>query len=277
MGVSAAIAVLALLTACSGDDDADGAKAGPPETQAQGAPAAAPQAPVPQERQIVASAAVRVEVKSVADAARAAVAAVEEAGGYVGQQQVDLKGDPRAELELRVPPGALTATLDRLAGLGDVLDRSSKAEEVTAKVIDLEGRLKTLQASADRLRGLIREGRTTADIVAVEGELARRETDIESLQGQLRVLRDQIGLASVKASFTQPPPPVTTAEEKGSRIPGFVPGLRAGWRAMVDAVAVALTVLGATLPFSPAIAALAWLARRRRRAAAELSSAALGR
>ena len=269
MGV---LLALALAGCSSGSDNSEagaGGAAAPETTAAAPGPSNNNQT-APQERQIVASASVRVEVKSVADAARDAIQATEEAGGYVVQQQVDLKGDPRADLELRVPPGALTATLDRLGGLGEVLDRSSKAEEVTAKVVDLEGRLKTLQASADRLRALIREGRTTADIVALEGELSRRETDIESLQGQLRVVRDQVGLASVKAQFTQPPLPAVT-EEKGSRIPGFVPGLRAGWTAMVNTVAALLTVLGATLPFAPAIAALVWVARRRRRVVTELS------
>ena len=271
--------VLAALMAgaCSDNDSGDSSAGGAATTVAgaaadgqlaggQGAPAPAQVA----ERQVVATAAVRVRVKSVETAAREAVLAVEKAGGYVGQQQVDLEQDPKADIEFRVPPGNLTATLDGLAALGTVIDRSSKTEEVTAKVIDLEGRLKTWQTSADRLRTLVKEGRTTADIVALENELAKRETEIESLQGQLRVLRDQIGLATVKAHLTQVAPPPVKKEAEGRDWLGFLDGLKAGWTALLNTLAFLLTVLGAMLPFSPVIAVLVWLGLRRRRAIGEV-------
>jgi hypothetical protein len=108
-----------------------------------------------------------------------------------------------------------------MASLGDLglpLKRESKAQNVTEQVVDIEGRLRTSTASAERLRALMADARSTGDIVSLEGELAKRETEVESLQGQLRVLSSQVDLlgpdsstsTTVEATTVVPEPSTTT-------------------------------------------------------------------
>ena len=99
---------------------------------------------------------------------------------------------------------------------------------MTAEVVDAEGRLKTAQASADRLRGLLAEAKTPADVVAIESELAKRETDIETLQGRLRVLNDQVALATLTVRLTE------RNDLEVTNLPGFRGGLRTGIVAVIN-------------------------------------------
>ena len=55
-----------------------------------------------------------------------------------------------------------------------------KAQDVTTEVADVDSRLRTAQASVDRLRTLLGEARTAADLVVVEAALAKRESDLEA-------------------------------------------------------------------------------------------------
>jgi hypothetical protein len=247
--LGAALVVLAVAGCSGGSDDSGGAPSATTTPAAAGA-----------ERQVVSTASLRVRVGDVRGAIQRAVAVVEGAGGYVGEQQVELEGSERAEVTFRVPPAALPTVLDRIGGLGRVLDRSSKAQDVTEQVVDSEGRLKTLRASADRLRALIADARIPAEIIGVESELARREADIESTEGRLRVLRDQVGLAAVRVSFTERGAPARSKD-----IPGFLAGLKAGWAALVNTLGTGATVLGALLPFAPPVAVVIWGTSRRRR------------
>ena len=53
-----------------------------------------------------------------------------------------------ARLTLKVPPDTFEPVVAGLVELGLPLKRASKAQDVTDQVVDLEGRLRTSQASA---------------------------------------------------------------------------------------------------------------------------------
>jgi len=127
-------------------------------------------------------------------------------------------------------------------------------------VVDIEGRLKTAQASADRLRALLGSAGTAADIVAVEGELAKRESEIESLQGRSRVLSSQVDFATVNVRLTE-----DADLEVNREVPGFFKALAAGWVVLVSALLAAVALAGFLLPFVPFALALWWVLRRHRR------------
>jgi hypothetical protein len=132
---------------------------------------------------------------------------------------------------------------------------------VTERVVDLDGRLTSAQASADRLRALIAQAATTSDIITVEKELEAREAEIESMQGARRVLRDRVDLATIDARFT-----AQEELEVSSDLPGFLDGLRTGLVAIVTGSVVVLALVGFLLPFTPFALAGRWgWVRHRRR------------
>ncbi len=102
------------------------------------------------------------------------------------------------EMTLRVPEPRLDETMDRLADLGKVVGRSLRSRDVTEEVIDLEARLRNLQALRDRLRSYLGQALNLEEILKVERELARVQTEIESIEGRLKLLKSQVAMSELE-------------------------------------------------------------------------------
>ncbi|MER7168083.1 DUF4349 domain-containing protein, partial [Micromonospora sp. NPDC000207] len=217
------------------------------------------------QRSIVYTGTMRVQVQDVEEAARATVTAATTAGGFVGGDERRSRGsDARAELTLRIPAERFTAVLDQLAQLGRQESRNIVTEDVTEEVVDLDARITTQRARVESARRLLAQAEDIGDLVTVERELASREADLASLEAKKRRLADLTALSTI--SVTLVGPDAASADEERT---GFLTGLRAGWEAFGLSVAVLLTVLGAVLPWllliGVPVGALVVVLRRRRR------------
>jgi hypothetical protein len=275
LAVSAAVAVVAL-SACSGGSSGGGSANTAGSAALDSAPRAAASATagsaktsgesafgsgvtttsariVPVTRSIVYKGSITVRVQDLTDAVNRAEALANGSGGLVAQEQTT--EDPRhrgygqATLTLRVPPADFGHTLDALGGLGRELDRSRSAEDVTTQVADVDSRVRSAQASVARVRTLLSRATTVGEVVRIESELSQRESDLESLQAQQKALAGLTDLATVAVTLVTPTHHVAPVQPAHHRELGFVAGLKGGWDAFAAAVTVALTVLGAVLPF----------------------------
>lgn len=239
---------------------------------------------LPGDRDIVYRGSITVRVRDVVAAAARAETLVEGVDGVVFAEQIQGmdtgrgNGSPdgrrdagggQAQLTLRVPPSQFAATLDALGRLGREIDRSRSARDVTTELADTSSRVRSQQRSVERVRALLAQADTIGEVVQVEAELARREADLESLQAQLARLADVTDLATIEATFVSRHTDVSPPED-GEDL-GFLSGLRSGWDAMLAVLLLALTVLGAVLPFAVAAAVVGLpayvLVRRSRRPA----------
>ena len=247
--------------AVPGAGDAGGSAAAPEadgRTTAGSYPASVPGA---LGRDVVRTAQLTLQVPDPAAATRSVRTAVAAAGGLVAEEQADTTG---AWLVLRVPAAALDRLVDDLAASGTVLARSSRAEDATEQVVDLDSRVATQQASVTRVRALLAQATSIGDVVAVESELARREADLDSLQRRLATLRDRVALSTLTVELRGP---ATT--EPDDPPPGFGSGLGAGWAGLKVVGTALAAAAGFLLPFLPVLAvgaAVVWVVVRRRRA-----------
>ena len=205
------------------------------------------------------------QVKAVGSAAANARALI----GSQGYVQASSGGGTAVTVVLRVAPGAYDGVFTQLANLGTITSRQEKADDVTGQLVDLTSRMKTMQASVDRIRVLLAQANKIPDIIAIESELTQREADLESLESQQKALSGQVALSTITVQITSrltgvpvPPPPVPPAPAKT----GFVAGLAGGWHALKAFVKVVLQIAGAVLPFLPLVAivvlAVLWYRRR---------------
>lgn len=213
-------------------------------------------------RKIVFTGDLRVEVDDVAASSQRAIAQVEAAGGWLSSQETSFDREASSTLTFRIPPGDYDRTVARLGELGKVRNLSKSSNDVTERVVDLEARITTAEASVARLRGFMERAGSVAEIASVENELLRRETDLETLQGSLRTLDQQVDMGTLvltlqSAPHDKPKPAAAVDDE----LPGFADGLRGGWEAFVSVGTVLLAATGAALPFLPF--ALVGLAIRR--------------
>ena len=165
-------------------------------------------------REIVYRATIGVQADDVTAASNEAVGIVQGLGGIVFSQTTRTEPEPWAEIVFKVLPGDFSTALERLAGVGKLVDQSISADDVTERVVDLESRISTAETSVARLRRLLEEAVDLEDVAAIERQLLDRETTLEVLRGQLRTLRDQVDLATITLSITQSPtvPPDTGIE-----------------------------------------------------------------
>lgn len=153
------------------------------------------------DRKIVRTGEISVEVSNVAAAVGRVRALALEFGGYVGSSESGSQGQS-ATLTLRIPADRFE---DALAGIhkldGDVLNEATREEDVTTAVVDLEARLKNLQASEVQYRALLTQAVKIEDILSVQTRLDDVRGQIEQLQAQDKELTGLADLATLTVTL----------------------------------------------------------------------------
>jgi hypothetical protein len=172
----------------------------------------------------------------------------------------------RSTLVIRVPADRFETARHRLARLGRVTSSTESARDVTTQVIDVDERVQTLSNSLDRLQRFQRSARTARDLIRYEDQITERQAELRSLKSQQSYLTDRTSLSTLTLRLSRP---VHHAAVPGALDgAGFLAGLRSGWHALAATVVVAVTGLGAALPFLLlgavlGVPALLWVRSRR--------------
>jgi hypothetical protein len=187
---------------------AAGAGAPAPAAQASGDQAVAAYTA---DRQIVKTGEVTLEVANVANALGRVRAMAVELGGYVGGSQAGTLTDA-ATLTLRIPASSFDDALARLHALdGKVISESTREEDVTAAVVDLQARIDNLQASESSYRALLAKAQKIEDILSVQSRLDDVQGQIEQLSAQLKQLSNQASLATLTVTLQPQAEPIQAA------------------------------------------------------------------
>lgn len=228
------------------------------------------------EPQVITTGSLSVVVDVPVAAADEAVEIATQAGGHASNraESAATAYQPEyASVTLRIPGDALDSVLDELRGLGDVVSMDLYQEDVTLQLTDLDVRIATLQASIERLQGLLATASDTATLLDVEAQLTSRTAELESLLAQQTWLQDQVALSTITVTFT-------TAEVVDPAEPtNFFEAIAQGWTAFVAALGGLLIWVGLSWPWLLLLAGLIWLIvwlirRARARRAARPSVAA---
>jgi hypothetical protein len=95
----------------------------------------------------------------------------------------------RATLTARVPPAALAGFFKGLQAHGRLLSQSGTSEDKSAEVVDVEARIKNLEALKARVLELMaKQAGTLQDLLAAEKQLAETQAAFDSIHEQRRVL-----------------------------------------------------------------------------------------
>lgn len=182
-------------------------------------------------RVIIYTSTMLVIVDDVSLATQQAQTAIAGLGGLVFGQDTTTEPFPRTVLTFRVLPDDFQEALSRLAGLGKLESQQVSTDDVTDRVVDLESRIITSEASVERLREFLRGAVDLEDVAQLEAQLLQRETNLELLRGQLRTVQDQAALATIFLTLIEPTPDAPEARvelvqtgylgsDEGERCPG---------------------------------------------------------
>lgn len=130
---------------------------------------------------------------------------VDDTGGYISDSYIYTVKENlyHANLTLRVPENRFDAVMEQLRDLGKFSDERTGSDDVTMPYLDLEARLKTLEAQEVRLRELLARAESVEDLLNVERELQMVRQEIESLSAQFKHLQDQVRFSTISVNLRE--------------------------------------------------------------------------
>ena len=130
---------------------------------------------------------------------------VPEQGGYVSGSNAETQdGKLRSGVvTFRVPADKFQATIDRLRRLGSVQSLNIGGTDVSEEYVDLQARLRNLEAQRDAQTALLRQASSIQDILNVQQQLARTQEMIERLQGRINYLDRAVAYSTVSLTLRE--------------------------------------------------------------------------
>ena len=155
---------------------------------------------VAQNRIIVRTVQLALEVNDVAASIEEISQSVQQDGGWV--VSTDRGSKHFGFISVRVPASKLDDTLKwmRLVGV-DVLSEASTSTDVTDEYYDLRSRVTSLQATEEALIKLLDRAEDVEDALEVQRELARLQVEIESHLGRIKLLEETAAFSLVNISL----------------------------------------------------------------------------
>ncbi len=214
----------------------------------------------------------RIVVADTAKAVNDVTASVEALNGYVSGSEVWREGELlRARLTLRVPSKSLTPALAAIRNAARrVENETMSSEDVTQEYVDLEARLRNLEATELELRELLKtvrqNARKAAEILEVHQQLTQIRGEIEQIKGRIQHLGHNVSMSNIALDVL--PDAITKPVVESAWQPAVI--VKDATRALVSAfraaTTVAIWIVVYVIPVFGMIAlavVAAWMAARR--------------
>jgi hypothetical protein len=218
-----------------------------------------------QQRLVIKNASVALEVENVTAAEGQIRASAEQLGGYIVSVQTSGSDEYLSSIvTFRVPAASFEQALAGVEGLArKVLSRSVSGDDVTEEFVDLESRLRNLDATRTRLLDLLNRATRVEDALQVNQALTDVQGQIEQIQGRMNYLQQSAAFSTITANL-QPVPPAPTIIEPD----GWQP-VRVAQEALADLVLFAqvlarigIVLLVWTPVWLPLVLLIRWAVRR---------------
>lgn len=109
----------------------------------------------------------------------------------------------RINLTLRMPAEHFNAAMAKLRAMAmEVTQETIGTQDVTQEYVDLESRLRALEAKADRLEELMDQAEDTEAVLAVYQELSQTQQEIEQTKGRMQYLERSAAMATINVYLT---------------------------------------------------------------------------
>jgi hypothetical protein len=186
------------------------------------------------DRMIIWTADIVLTVKDTEQSISDVLALASELGGYAVGTESWIQSDLLyARLTIRVPAAQYEAAMARLRDQAlKVEHESANSQDVTEEYVDLESRLRALQAKEAQLTKLMDRAEDTEAVLAVYQQLSATQVEIEQVKGRMSYLEKLSAMATITVNLNPEQPEAPVIEE------GWRPGstLRSAARALVNAL-----------------------------------------
>jgi hypothetical protein len=192
-------------------------------------------------------------------------------GGYTVSSESWLTDDQlNARLTIRVPADRFEDAMAELRAMGlQVNHESATSDDVTDEYVDLESRLRALEAKEAQLLEFLDDAEDTEAVLAVYEQLSATQTEIEQVKGRIDYLAKLSALATITVELlpekAEPPvveegwKPLTTVRNAARALVSTLKGLGSALIWFAVYILPVLVLLAVPVVF------VWWLVRRLRR------------
>lgn len=159
--------------------------------------------PAPADRKIIRTSCMELIVASPAGVAEKIRAFAESLGGYVETAQISSSQDsPSATITIRVPAARLEDAKTELRKMAvKVNSEKTDAQDVTKQYVDLEARIRNLQAQEAQYLEIMRSAKKVQDMLDVSEKLSEVRGEIEQQQAEFAALSKQVKTVAITISL----------------------------------------------------------------------------
>jgi len=207
--------------------------------------------------------AIQVRKHAVPAATDAVTAIAGKLGGYVASSSRAAGSSPSAQIDMRIPVDRFDDARKELRETGSIRNETLTGEDVTSQLVDLDARLRSLQAEEETLRALVGQAKTVGEVLQVQPQLFDVRTQIEQLQASRQQLDQRASLATFSVAIAEHDG-ASLIPKPASSQPVLARSFSRAARGSLEVLGGMVIVLGYALPIG-ALVALGWWATRRRR------------
>ena len=158
------------------------------------------------ERKMIKTGSLELLVKSAEQAAADMQGIAERLGCFVSASNIyEVSASTKTgTVTIRVAASNFNQAIEETKKLAIKVERESvNAQDVTEQYVDLESRLRNLQAQEQQYLQILKQAVKIPDILQVTAQLDQVRMKIEQIQGQLNYLSRQVDMASLSANLTE--------------------------------------------------------------------------
>lgn len=208
-------------------------------------------AALPQDRMIIKNGEIVLLVKNTDTAIDQVTQVATDSGGYVLSSQADLTNDIKsATLTIAVRSDQFETAMRRLRQIAiKVMSELSTGEDVSSEFVDLESKLKNLEATRDRIRAFLDDAKTVDEALTINAQLSEVEAEIETVKGRMNYLSGRSAYSTItvqleqEIALTPTPTPTATPTPTPTPIWSLGPTIEKAANAQVNLVRGLLEVL----------------------------------
>ena len=161
------------------------------------------------ERIVIKNASLSLSVEDPSASMDAIAEMAEEMGGFVVNANLykqELESGvqvPRASITVRVPAEKLNQALSQIKSESDQdpLSESIDSQDVTRDYVDLQSRLKNLEATEAKLTEIMDDAIKTEDVLSVYNQLVNVREQIEVIKGQINYYQESAALSAISVEL----------------------------------------------------------------------------
>lgn len=174
-----------------------------PEKGAVGERVAEEQSSELSSRLVIKTGNLNIVVKNIEDSVKKIIEYSQDKEGWVVTSNItEIEKIPSGIVIVRVPAEKFDEAITYFKGLAErVVFEGTQGQDITEEYVDLQSRLKNLEAAENQLLKLMERSGKLSEVLEVQRELTRTREEIELIKGRMQYLKESTEMATITVNL----------------------------------------------------------------------------